>query len=232
MGAFYKELGKKGPHGNFNPARGLLRKLSVLLVLLILRYVFERSGTYQDSFVHVKSLKEVLGKKFSKLSWPQFVDMLLKDELSQQPELKRVGGADARVGEDGRVGEVRTARDSRGKDSHVNTPDVWVTSHWAPYWLSCGLCHPALRPRHILHLEHLQEQGQEAGLLLERLGMKNLNVSYPHALKGQEGHSSEWERQYFGQLTKAQVWQLFELYRVDHELFGYSPRRYLDWAKT
>jgi hypothetical protein len=27
-----------------------------------------------------------------------------------------------------------------------------------------------------------------------------------------------------------QVWQLFLLYRVDHELFGYSPRRYLDWS--
>ena len=29
----------------------------------------------------------------------------------------------------------------------------------------------------------------------------------------------------------SQVWQLFLLYRVDHELFGFSPRRYLEWAK-
>ena len=31
-------------------------------------------------------------------------------------------------------------------------------------------------------------------------------------------------------MTTVQVWRLFQLYRVDHELFGYSPRQYLQWA--
>ena len=79
-------------------------------------------------------------------------------------------------------------------------------------------------------------------------------------LRGEGGHSSELEKMYYSQLSKTQVnvklhslslnqkslsslakqnsmrnyfqvWQLFLLYRVDHELFGFSPRRYLEWAE-
>ena len=28
-----------------------------------------------------------------------------------------------------------------------------------------------------------------------------------------------------------QVWQLYNIYRVDHELFGYSPAQFLHWAR-
>merc|ERR1740123_1013685 len=48
------------------------------------RYVFERSTTYSDNFVAVKSLKQVQG---SRLSWPQFVNMLLNNQLTSDPKL-------------------------------------------------------------------------------------------------------------------------------------------------
>ena len=28
-----------------------------------------------------------------------------------------------------------------------------------------------------------------------------------------------------------QVWDLYELYRLDHEMYGYSPNLYLDYAQ-
>ena len=32
-------------------------------------------------------------------------------------------------------------------------------------------------------------------------------------------------------LLMFQVWDLFELYRLDHEMYGYSPNLYLDYAQ-
>ena len=211
------------------------------------RYVFERTSTYEDSFVRVKSLKQLLGDKFSKLSWPQFVEMLLGNELESHPELHRLGVARATVVQ-GKVKAEKQQKEEMEEDEmrhHINSPDVWVASHWAPYWFQCGLCLASLRPKYILHMDRLE---QEADQLLELLGIGGLGVKYPHALRGEGGEAGRWEQSYYSQLSKTQVtrpgclggvshvvyyvqvWRLFQLYRVDHELFGYSPRQYLQWA--
>ncbi len=36
---------------------------------------------------------------------------------------------------------------------------------------------------------------------------------------------------YFSQLSKNQVLGLYEKYRVDHELFGYSPEHFIELAQ-
>jgi len=191
------------------------------------RYVFERPTTYADNFVAVKSLKQVEG---SRLSWPQFVNMLLNNQLSSDPELQRLGVAHSAKDAEGTEGEG--VKDSRqvgpANRTTVNHPEAWVTSHWAPYWFTCGPCHPSTRPSYILHLDRAE---QDAELLLKVLGLTGKMPPYPHMLRGEGGHSSELEKMYFSQLSKTQVWQLFLLYRVDHELFGFSPRRYLEWAE-
>jgi len=195
------------------------------------RYVFERSTTYADSFVAVKSLKQVLGSRFKKLSWPQFVNMLLNNQLSSDPELQRLGVAHAARDAEGTTG--MGVKDSRkvasANQTTVNHPEAWVTAHWAPYWFTCGPCHPSTSPSYILHTDRAEE---DANLLLKELGLKGKMPSYPHALRGEGGHSSKLEKVYYSQLSKTQVWHLFLLYRVDHELFGFSPRRYLEWAKN
>ena len=35
---------------------------------------------------------------------------------------------------------------------------------------------------------------------------------------------------YFGQLTKQQVLRLYEMYKIDHDMFGYHPQIYIDMA--
>jgi len=193
------------------------------------RYVFERSSTYEDQFVQVVSLKQVLGDKFEKLSWVKFVDMIIKNQLASHKELVELGKASGKIGQDGTVADVQefiTEEESK-KDHNINEPDIWVANHWAPYWFTCGLCLPELRPKYILHMDHLEKDVPD---LLDRLGMGQMNVTYPHALQGKEGHTRNKNQQYYSMLTKAQVWQLYNFYRVDHELFGFSPRPFLDWA--
>jgi len=193
------------------------------------RYVFERSSTYEDQFVQVVSLKQVLGDKFEKLSWVKFVDMIIKNELASHKELVELGKASGKIGQDGKVEDVQefiTEEESK-KNDNINEPDIWVANHWAPYWFTCGLCLPELRPKYILHMDQLEK---DVPNLLDRLGMGQMNLTYPHALQGKEGHTRDKNQQYYSMLTKAQVWQLYNFYRVDHELFGFSPRQFLDWA--
>jgi len=193
------------------------------------RYVFERSSTYEDQFVQVVSLKQVLGDKFEKLSWVKFVDMIIKNELASHKELVELGKATGKIGQDGKVEDVQefiTEEESK-KNDNINEPDIWVANHWAPYWFTCGLCLPELRPKYILHMDQLEKDVPD---LLDRLGMGQMNLTYPHALQGKEGHTRDKNQQYYSMLTKAQVWQLYNFYRVDHELFGFSPRQFLDWA--
>jgi len=193
------------------------------------RYVFERSSTYEDQFVQVVSLKQVLGEKFEKLSWTQFVDMVIRNQLASHEELVELGKASGKIGEDGKVEDVQEfiTKEESKHNHEINEPDVWVANHWAPYWFTCGLCLPELRPSYILHMDNLEK---DVPNLLDKLGMGQMNVTYPHALQGKEGHTSVKNKEYYSMLTKAQVWQLYNLYRVDHELFGFSPREFLDWA--
>eukprot|EP00090_Calanus_glacialis_P030885 TRINITY_DN5029_c0_g1_i1.p1 TRINITY_DN5029_c0_g1~~TRINITY_DN5029_c0_g1_i1.p1 ORF type:complete len:377 (-),score=107.87 TRINITY_DN5029_c0_g1_i1:297-1427(-) len=193
------------------------------------RYVFERTSTYEDQFVQVVSLKQVLGDKFNKLTWPQFVDMVIRNKLASHQELVELGKASGKIGMDGKVANVHEfiAEEASKQNHNINEPDIWVANHWAPYWFTCGLCLPELRPSYILHMDHLEK---EVPNLLEELGMGQMNVTYPHALQGKEGHTRSKNKEYYSRLTKAQVWQLYNLYRVDHELFGFSPREFLDWA--
>jgi len=193
------------------------------------RYVFERTNTYEDQFVQVVSLKQILGASFQKLTWTQFVDLIIKDQLSSHEELTGIGEASGRIDQNGKVKDVHEYfSENPSNDKHeINEPDNWVANHWAPYWFTCGLCLPELRPSYILHMDHLEK---EIPILVNKLGMGQMNITYPHALKGVEGHTRDKNKEYFSMLSKAQVWQLYNIYRVDHEMFGFSPREFLDWA--
>jgi len=67
--------------------------------------------------------------------------------------------------------------------------------------------------------------------LKNELGFRNSTVKFPHTVLGQDGHTKEFNRDYFSQLTKNQVWKLFNIYRIDHELFGYSVQAFLNVAQ-
>jgi len=192
------------------------------------RHVFERDNTYEDEFMKVVSLKQVLGKKFKKLSWTKFVDMIINNELSLHNEFANLGGAKTTT--DSKTSQT-TKEQSQGyvkEGFTLNDPDIWVANHWSPYWYNCGLCLPELRPHYILHMDKLES---DSVALLSELGLGHLNLSYPHTMKGMHGHSSGHNVEYYSKLSKKQVWQLYNIYRIDHMLFGFSPEFFLSVAQ-
>jgi hypothetical protein len=158
------------------------------------RHVFERNRTHEDEFVVVPSLSQVMGESFQQLSWTQFVELLLRDELTSLPSLHRLEGG----GPEGGGAE-------RPVDSRVNAPSAWVGWHWAPYWYTCGVCLPAIRPRYTLHTDRLE---QEAPLLLSALGLEAAAGPAPRALRAQGEDTERVEPDYYGKLSRAQAGHL------------------------
>ena len=77
-------------------------------------------------------------------------------------------------------------------------------------------------PDVIIRLESLESD------LEQYLGNRR---EFPHLVEGPGGdQSAALVVKYFSQLSKKQVLSLFEVYQVDHELFGYSPATFLSWA--
>ena len=50
---------------------------------------------------------------------------------------------------------------------------------------------------------------------------------------GSEGNkpSENYVQKYYSRLNKEQVLKLYQLYKMDHDLFNYSPETYLAFAK-
>lgn len=104
-----------------------------------------------------------------------------------------------------------------------------LSYHWAPYWKECHhLCAKRTRPDFVVKLETLNE---DIAKLLSILNLDDKVDLFPHTHSQAGGHSSTLAQKYFSQLTVDQVKELFNLYRLDHELFGYDIQPYLNYAK-
>ena len=74
--------------------------------------------------------------------------------------------------------------------------------------------------------------------VLNRLGLDPTIVFPDIRVTGSDDNFSEGNRasdqfvqKYFSQLTKLEVLQLYEMYRLDHEIFNYFPQVFIDAAK-
>ena len=106
----------------------------------------------------------------------------------------------------------------------LRTPVSEYNDHWVPYWLHCHLCQ--LEYDVIGKMETLREDIQ---FITERSGLKEVNVTLPWAnrkssSKGQDNVSLE----YFKQLTRSQVMELYDIFRPDFEMFDYDVTPYLE----
>ena len=110
--------------------------------------------------------------------------------------------------------------------------DRGISYHWAPYWKECALCDPRIRPNHILHMETLEA---DLAALLRRIGVGASEAArFPHTHRQAGGHSSSeaLREELFSTLSKSQVWELHDKFRLDHEMFGYDPAPYLLYARA
>ena len=117
---------------------------------------------------------------------------------------------------------------------HYDASGVWIKHHWAPYWYTCGLCSPGNTPDIIVKTETLE---QDIPPVLDMLNMPR-NTSFPHirvigrnASENDTRASEEVVENYSSQLTKQQVMRLYEMYKLDHIMFDYSPQKYIDMAR-
>ena len=108
-----------------------------------------------------------------------------------------------------------------------------LSYHWAPYWQECSICSELTKPDVIIHMETFKEDFKTLFNKAEYSNeeIEDLAQKFPHTHSQHGGHSHDLIQKYFSTLTKSQVWQLYEMYKLDHELFGYDPKLYLDFAQ-
>ena len=107
-----------------------------------------------------------------------------------------------------------------------------LSYHWAPYWKECSLCSSQTKPDIVIHMETFV---QDLQILFSKAGYGSQEISkliekFPHTHSQTGGHSHDLIVKYYSQLTKGQVSDLYEMYKLDHELFGYDPSFYLACA--
>jgi len=113
-------------------------------------------------------------------------------------------------------------KDRTGKD---DTPASWEKDNtWTPYYTVCPVCDLDFS---VLKLDGDRDEIQQ---FIEK---KKLNIKRSSSVhtKGGARHSADKADKYFSELTKSQVDQLYRIFIRDFQLFGYSPKEYLDLAK-
>ena len=116
-----------------------------------------------------------------------------------------------------------------------------LSYHWAPYWKECNVCSPTTMPQFIIHLDSLKE---DLALLLNRIqGIKNSDDEsisilneFPHTHSSEEDINSKKLsgknhklKKYFSTLTKSDIQELYDKYKLDHVLFGYSTEDFFKY---
>ena len=116
-------------------------------------------------------------------------------------------------------------------------PWTMLVHHFAPVWLWCSPCQDGLRPDVIVKLETIGRDGPAVMQLLKLTSSTSQPIQMVHVTTPQEpaadvGINSRYMvADYYSQLTKRQVVDLYQMYRLDHELFGYLPDPYIALAK-
>jgi len=106
-----------------------------------------------------------------------------------------------------------------------------LLTHWAPYWFTHRLCSPNFSPDIILKMETVEQDFENLKTFLE-IGqdVKLDRVFVKGDLKPSGEHSSNLLKKYFSQLSKKKILDLYEMYKLDHRLFDYSPDKILQYG--
>ena len=101
-----------------------------------------------------------------------------------------------------------------------------ANEHWNSYTRTCKPC--IANYTFIGHLETSQ-QDQEFILKESDLGNYTKEVVMQHETKG--GPSINWREKYFSQVRCSILRDIYEMYKLDFELFGYDPNEHLQFCK-
>ncbi|XP_059092981.1 uncharacterized protein LOC131888202 [Tigriopus californicus] len=103
---------------------------------------------------------------------------------------------------------------------------VVYPEEFMPYWSVCNTCAHPYRPSIILKYEHL---GNDLLEMFRILGFSEYVKDMPNGLSTTNTEEvSDEAMKYYKQLPKSLISDIYQLYRADHEIFGYDPRPYVD----
>lgn len=97
-----------------------------------------------------------------------------------------------------------------------------LDKHWKPFISRCGYCNIPYKV--IAKAENFAEDQKFIG----RLANIDFKPIKTHTSSG--GSTKEQAKKYFSQLSLDIVKKLYNVYKVDFEMFGYSPQMYYDYA--
>jgi len=99
-----------------------------------------------------------------------------------------------------------------------------LDKHWKPFISRCGYCDIPYKV--IAKAENFAQDQKFIG----KLGNIDFKTVATHVSSG--GSTKELAKKYFSQLSLDTVKKLFSIYKVDFEMFGYSPQLYYDYARN
>ncbi|XP_059477564.1 carbohydrate sulfotransferase 11-like [Neocloeon triangulifer] len=102
-----------------------------------------------------------------------------------------------------------------------------LDDHWIPNYLFCTPC--IIDYDIIAHVETLF---RDQLYVIKKVKLEGkIWPIWRHITKGQSS-AGEIAKSYFSQLTQSDVQQLYKMYRLDFELFGYNHSEYLNFARN
>lgn len=97
---------------------------------------------------------------------------------------------------------------------------------WTPYWVQCGVCSSDYQV--VIKLETMTEDEQFLAQIANLKEIQNVFEWRNH--KKFSKSSKEVLPVYYKSLTKKQILLLYERFKIDFELFGYTVEEYLDYS--
>jgi hypothetical protein len=95
-----------------------------------------------------------------------------------------------------------------------------------PVWKKCSVCSAAFRPTFVIKREFFL---RDFAFFAQKLGLKRDGLSLS---EDSSARVSDRAKDFFDRVSKKTIRHLFELYRGDHELFGYDPMPYIGLGIT
>ena len=103
--------------------------------------------------------------------------------------------------------------------------EVVYPEEFMPYWSVCNVCSAPFRPNIVMKYEYLNVDIVE---VFRILGFDDYVEELPKDFTDAKPQGISEEAQgYFVQLPKSLIRDVHELYRADHEIFGYDPEGYV-----
>lgn len=90
-----------------------------------------------------------------------------------------------------------------------------LDTHWLPFYIDCGYC--SLRYKYFVRAEHFDTDTKYIGLLSNiKFGDIEEHVETGNKIQN-------LTQKYFSQLDNGTIEKLYNLYKVDFEMFNYTP---------